>query len=220
MARQYVFFDMDGTLIDSVYEWVNLKYIICDGYFKRTGQKIELTEADAKHLETLSLIGAIRFINKKYNAKINFKREAITLLTKFYTCDVVEIDGVRTLLEKLKNDGVKLAVITATPKKLAKIALNTVGFSKYFDFILTPEFIKGGKTRRLIFIISALMRFTSPKNCVLVDDANYAHKAAKRTGFKTIGIYDKWRNDSLDACDEKFLNYNDMLEYYNKNGKL
>ena len=220
MAKQYVFFDMDGTLIDSMHEWVNLKFKICDAYFYRTGRKIELTEEDIKQLETLSLKKAIIFINRKHNVKINFKKEAIFLLQNFYEEKAEEIEGVRPLLDALKNDGVKLSVITATPKKLAKIALKRLDLIKYFRFILTPEIFKGGKFRKLIFYAASLLSLTRPKNCVLVDDADYAHKTAKRVGFRTIGIYDKYRKNELLICDEKFLCYSDMLEYYLKNGKL
>lgn len=220
MAKQYVFFDMDGTLIDSMHEWMNLKHKICDAYYIRTGHKISLSEEDTEKLETLSLKKAISFLNKKYHAKINYMKEAKIVLSHFYSTKVEEIEGVREFLDALTHDGIKLSVITATPKKLALIALNRLDLLKYFDFILTPEFIKGGKSRKLIFYIAAALRFTKPHNCVLIDDADYAHKTAKKVGFRTIGIYDKHRKNELKMTDKKFFSYESMLEYYRKNGKL
>ena len=119
MAKQYVFFDMDGTLIDSMNEWINLKYKICDAYFVRTGHKINLTQDDAQKLEALSLRKAILYLNQKYSAKIDYKKEAKIILADFYGSKVKEIEGVREFLEALKADGIKLSIITATPKKIS-----------------------------------------------------------------------------------------------------
>ena len=71
MGKQTFFFDMDGTLLDSMFYWMSLKWLICDNYYKRTNQKIILTKEETKKLESLSVRGAVNYINRCHITKID-----------------------------------------------------------------------------------------------------------------------------------------------------
>lgn len=209
---------MDGTLIDSMDCWNNLKYYMCERYFERTGEKIPLGEEDAEKIESLGLKQAIAYLNDKYNTALDFYLDACKTLQNFYMGECEVKPFVRETLQRLCEDGYKMCVITATPHTYTVEVLKRLDLLKYFKFVLTPtEYKKCKRSKRIFF--GACRRFLClPKNAVLIDDANYAHITAKAAGLRRVGVYDKYRDDDLsDFTDLNFKDFSELLDYYIEN---
>ena len=218
MAKQCLCFDMDGTLIDSMDCWNNLKYKMCDRYFERTGEKIPLNKDDEAVIENSGLKQAIEYVNKTYNTSLDFFLDACATLQNFYLNECTVKPYVRETLDRLLEDGYKMCVMTATPYKYTVEVLKKLDLLKYFKFVLTPtEYPKCKRSRRIFF--GACRRFLClPKNAVLIDDANYAHITAKAAGFRRVGVYDQYRDDDLkEFTDINFKDFSELLDYYIKN---
>lgn len=221
MAKQYLCFDMDGTLIDSMDCWNNLKYHMCERYFERTGIEIQLTSADADTIEKLGLKAAINYINRTYNTSLDFELDACATLQKFYLNECTVKAGVIEALDTFLADGTKMCVITATPYKYTIEVLQHLGLLKYFSFVLTPNQYKKCKRSKSIFYAACLKFRCLPKNAVLIDDAIYAHETAKKAGLYRVGVYDKYRNDELGKITNiNFKDFKELLAYYLKERKL
>ena len=85
MGKQAFLFDMDGTLIDSMDYWNNLKHRVCDLYFKRTGVKIVLSENELLlsqqnpnllFTNAKNLVKTVKSANSKY---IVFTKDTCTI---------------------------------------------------------------------------------------------------------------------------------------------
>ena len=214
-------FDMDGTLIDSMEFWMGLKFKLCENYRRRTGDAIYLTPEDEKTIERLNMREAIKYINQHHGAKVNLLLDAIESLKNFYRTECQLFPHTRELLELLHADGVKMCLVTASPEAAARVALESMDLAKYFRFILTPEKVKGGKFHRPIFICALQKLFCLPKNAVLIDDAAYAHKTAKRLGIRCVGVFDRFRRDDLAPhCDLVVNSLQELCEIYKKDKKL
>lgn len=212
---------MDGTLIDSMEFWTGLKFRLCENYRRRTGDSVFLTPTDEKAIESLTLKGAIKYINDAYGTKVNRRLDAINPLIDFYKNDSQLLPFARELLELLHADGVKMCLLTATPEIAVRAALERHDLNKYFRFILTPEKAKGGKFHRPMFVWALQKLLCLPKNAVLIDDAAYAHKTAKRLGIRRIGIYDRFRRDDLAPnCDMVCNSLSELCEIYKRDKRL
>lgn len=221
MEQQFIAFDMDGTLTDSMGMWLNLKHEMIKNYNLRTFSTLTLTAEDEEKLESLSLPAAVEYLNNKYESDISYNQDVFEVMHTFYSTKVTAKPDVKRLLDMLKADGYRLCVITATPYELALTCLKHVGFLDYFEFVLTPEKYPGGKYKTDIFIGAAESFGTDPKNVTLVDDANYAHRSAKSVGYRCVGIYDENRANSLkEYTDSMYYNYADMINDYIKRGRL
>ncbi len=219
--KQCIMFDMDGTLIDSMEFWSGLKYKVCENYRRRTGDSIFLTPDDQKAIGKLSLNGAIKYINEHYGVRINRRLDAMYQLKNFYETDSQLLPYAHELLELLYADGVKMCLLTATPEFAARAALKRHGLTKYFRFILTPEKVKGGKFHRPMFVWALQRLWCLPKNAVLIDDAAYAHRTARRLGIRTIGVYDHFRREDLKpVCDLVCESLSELCETYKINKRL
>ena len=221
MGKQAFLFDMDGTLIDSMDYWNNLKHRVCDLYFKRTGVKIVLSESEQQKIEMLSTKRAIRYINENHSSSVDFDLDCAVDIARFYETECKLKPNVLDTLELLKSMGVKMAVCTATPKALAEKALRAMGVRDYFKFVITPEQVKGGKFHKPIFYVSAFLLRCRIKNLVLIDDAPYALSTAERTGCKTVAMHDEYRKEKI--TDEGTLqceNFAELYEYIKENGGI
>ncbi len=218
MAKQFLCFDMDGTLIDSMDCWINLKYKMCDRYFERTGTRIPLNEKDAEIIEKLGLKAAINYLNRTYNTSLDLELDACASLQSFYLNECTIKPHVVEALDTFLADNIKMCVITATPYQYTIEVLKHLGLLKYFSFVLTPNQYKKGKRSKRIFYAACLKFRCLPKNAVLIDDALYAHETAKKAGLYRVGVFDQYRNDNLEGITNiNFNNFKELLAYYLKN---
>ncbi len=219
ILKQALLFDMDGTLIDSMPFWRNLKYEVLDYYFNRTRERIILSDEEKEKIEKLSTKKALKVINATHNSSISYKKDCYPLLEEFYSnaCEIKA--GVKEALEYFEENGIKMAVCTATSERLAKIALRAQGIDRYFKFILTAEKVKGGKFHTPIFRVAAMKLFKRKKNVVLIDDARYALKTARKVGVRAVWIPDGDEGENKE-CDLSFSDFNEMLRYFKEKGRF
>jgi len=95
--------------------------------------------------------------------------------------------GAKKLLIQLKENGVKLAILSDAPKLEAYLRLCAVGFDDFFDMILTKEDVGVAKphTRGFEAIINKLGVMAD--ECVMIGDApDKDMEGAKKLGMKTI----------------------------------
>jgi len=220
---QSFLFDMDGTLLDSMDEWYGLKNNLVNIYNSRSGRNIGLTAEQREKIEKKRLRSAISFINAQFGADLDYEKDCFAYMRDFYLnrCQIKE--GVPEALEEFHKKGIKMAVCTATPRKLAKEALRQKGLDKYFKFIISPSRIMPGKRHFPIFVVSCLLLLKAPKNVVLFDDAAYALNTAKRMGIRCVGLKDDVtdaRHPARDISDIYFESFIPLLEHYKREEKF
>ena len=98
--------------------------------------------------------------------------------------------GARELLEKLKAAGVPVTIATSTDKYCILAAFDRLGYTDYFDAILTCGEVGASKSEPKIFYEAARIMGTEPSETWLFEDGLYSIKTAKAAAFKTVGIYD------------------------------
>src|SRR5699024_5900823 len=100
---------------------------------------------------------------------------------------------------RLKREGVRLAVATASDRCLIEPALERAGLLPYFDLFLTCSEVGAGKDSPAIFLKAAETLETVPEQTVVFEDSLYAMKTAARAGFLLAGIFDESAAGDQDA---------------------
>lgn len=180
-------FDMDGTLIDSMFVWMDIgrRYLVSCGI---TPRETLLQEIKNKSMWQV----ADYFINeyglKKTHDEIYTGIDS--LITPMYRDEVFPKNGVFLLLDRLKAQGVKMCVASATDRPLVEMVLEKNGLLEYFLDIFTCNSVGAGKDNPLIYE-KALEHLGTPKDETLVfEDALYTIVTAKNAGFTVVGVYD------------------------------
>ena len=180
-------FDVDGTLLDSMFIWDT----IGEAYLRSIGYqpKENLNET----FKNMSLHQAARYYQTEYGVtqSIDEIMDGVNaMLERYYRFEVPLKPGVAELLERLRQSGVKLCIATATDRHLVEAALDRCGVLSCFGKIFTCNEVGHGKDEPHIF--EAALRFlgTRREETLVFDDALYAVRTAKEAGFSVAAVYD------------------------------
>lgn len=188
-------FDLDGTLLDSTSIWSDID----QEFFHKRGMEIPPNyTAEIAHLglEKAALWTKIKYCPEEEASAILKEWKDMSL--KAYQEDIKEKPYAKELLEKLKNNGVHLAIATANSKELYEPCLKRLGIDMYFDFVIDVNSVKQGKTSSEIYDKTA-ERFNLHKdNIMIVEDLLEAMVTAFKAGYLTIGVYDEMTTKDIE----------------------
>ena len=204
-------FDMDGTLISSMEKWCeacvsplikrNISYpedivnIITPLGMKKTAEYYLTLGIDDSAEEILSeILGVI-----EYEYKHNIQAKPY----------------VYEYLEKLKAEGVKMCVLTASARKYAIPCLERLDLLKYFEFFTSSDETGYSKTNPEIFRLTAEKLGFSVEETAVFDDNLEAISAAKQAGTIVYGVYDKSSEHLAEEikknCDSYIKSFEELI---------
>lgn len=214
MNTQYVVFDMDGTLVDSMPYWHRLT----DEYLELLNLTEDVLLDLKEQSETMSLSESAELFQMALG--LNQPPEQIALdmgdlMDRHYQEDIPLRDGVHKFLEALWMDDVAMCVATLTPAPLARMCLERLGIADYFSFILCPDEIGVGKDQPEFFLRAAWEFGAHPAELTVFEDSHYAARAAKQAGCRVIGIYEKTNDEKWPQmqkiCDATIYRWEEAL---------
>ncbi len=198
-------FDLDGTLLDSMWVWrdVDVKFLAKRG-FELTTDYIEAISAKA--FKAAADYTVERFqLKEKAEDIIN---EWFNMAHKSYSTEVFLKPNAREYLEKLKDDGIKLAVATASAENLFKPALINNNIYDFFETIVTADEVERGKGFPDIYLKAAENLKLKPEECVVYEDIFKGIQGAKAGNFYTVAVYDKhseYEQEKLKKFADKYI---------------
>lgn len=181
-------FDMDGTLLDSMDYWA----LAADEYLKTVG--IVPNESTSRRFLEDGMKSWYDYCQKEYNLTVDYdsaKQGIYKYMNAKYKTVVKMKDGVRELLEKLYNKGVKMCLATATDRGSVVEILKRLDMEKYFSRIFTSAEVGKGKRDPLIYQVALDYLGTDKETTYIFEDAIYAMNTAYNNGFLVVGVYDK-----------------------------
>ncbi|MBO5701058.1 MAG: HAD family phosphatase [Clostridia bacterium] len=186
-------FDMDGTLIDSLWgwdelwEWGGKKYLGIENY--------RPDEAIDKAVRTMVLSDAMEYIHQHCGLGHD-AQELIDhfdeILPELYATKFMMKPGAREFLDYCLEQGIPMVLASATAKTFIEIALDTHDMWKYFKAVLSCSDIGKGKEHPDIFLEALKILGTDMEDTFVFEDSYVALETASAAGFKTVGIYDRY----------------------------
>ncbi len=214
MKIKSAIFDMDGTLVDSLMFWDIFWQDIGRNYLKQENFKPD-EEVDKK-IRTMIFSDAMSYIKKYYEIPLDeekFLAESEKNIENFYITTVKGKEGARELLDYLKSKKIKMCVASATDMKYIEIALESCGLRDYFDTVLSCADIGVGKDQPDIYLKAMKKLGDSAEEICVFEDSYVALETAKKIGFQTVGIYDKYNyeQDRLKKASSIYLHQGQTL---------
>ena len=187
MDKKFCIFDMDGTLTDSMGYWraLGADYLRAKGArvpedLPWMVQGMTLAESAAYFMEHCGVAGPPERIVDELNA----------FMEERYRRDIPLKPGAAEYLDRLRAQGARLCVATATALPLVHACLGRLGVEDRFEFFISCESIGRSKEHPDIFLEAARRFGAEPGACAVFEDALFAARTAGRAGFYTVGVYE------------------------------
>ena len=180
-------FDLDGTLIDSMFIWDT----IGEDYLKSLG--IEPKENLAEVFKTFTLEQAAEYYRNYYRIKLSAREivEGINnMVAQIYRTKVDLKPGISDFLKRLQSLGVKMCVATVTDRIVAEDVLSRLNIREYFSEIFTCGEVGCNKETPEIYRKALTHLGTKKSETVVFEDVLHALKTAKDDGFKVAAVFD------------------------------
>lgn len=194
---QAAIFDMDGTLIDSMWMWENIDI----EYLGRYG--IALPASLQREIEGKSFSETAAYFKKRFEIPEPIdaiKKEWNQMAWDKYENEVTVKEGVFEFLDYLKEHGVKMGIATSNSVELAKMVLEKRGLTPYFDAVHTSCEVPRGKPYPDIYEFVADKLGVQAEHCLVFEDVVHGILAGKAANMKVCAIFDEY---SKEQDDEK-----------------
>lgn len=211
MKQKIVIFDFDNTIIHSIKLW--RKAINID-LFKKHGLKpnpeIKKMHGGKSNLEIAQIFVDLSGI--KTTAK-KIVKEWYDIMFDYYTTKAKIIKGAKEYISKLKSEGKKVVLASATGEELLLPVVKELGFDVLFDEIHTENTV-GAPKRDPMFYVKLLEKLDAkPEDVFVFEDSYYAIASATSLRIECGAIICKATKNRLtyfnDVCSVVIKDYND-----------
>lgn len=182
---KHFIFDLDGTLIDSMPVWKDTgkNFLLNHGFTPPANlQEIVKSQTLYQTAEYFQNELGLPFTADEITAEI------ISFVETQYRTSIPTKPFVKEFLEKEKNCGSKMCVLTASEASYIHLAMDRLDISKYFDFVMTCTEAGLYKSSPEVFYAAMERLGGTLENTIVFEDALYAIQGAKQGGFTVFAI--------------------------------
>ena len=212
MSIKAYFFDVDGTLVDSMtraWNEVIIKYLV--------DRKVSYPENLIAQTVTKGFMGIANYyvdvlgIKEKPQDIYDFFMKN---LERLYVQEFELKKGAVELVKTLKSKGYSVNVISGSPHRFVNPCLKRNGVFDLFDNVWSVEDFSLAKDDVNLFLKLAKSVGVEPSNCTIIDDSINAIKTAKLAGFNTVGMYEvtveNFFEEMKDFADYTILDFTEV----------
>jgi len=173
-----ILFDLDGTIIDTNELILTSFDYVLNNYLGLNIGREEILESFGVPLKDVMNHYAKERAEELVDEYIRYSLDSHDKYIKSY-------DHVEEGLIKLKNKGLKIAIVTSKRRGTALRGLNCFDLEKYFDVIITPEDSKKHKPDGEPVLKACEALNVNPEETIMVGDSHNDILCGKNAGSKT-----------------------------------
>lgn len=205
-------FDFDGTLVDSMPAFISVMLRILDE------NNIKYEDDIIKIITPLGYAGTAKYF---IELGVNMSEDELMALMNNYIYDEYKYNipakkNVKEVLEKLKESGANLNILTASPHVVLDPCLQRLGIYDLFTNVWSCDDFGTTKADPEIYKMAAEKIGEPVENVLFLDDNYNADKTAKSSGMKVCGVYDDSSKDYVDeikqVCDYYIYDFSELME--------
>ncbi len=214
-GKKAVIFDMDGSLVDSMWIWPEVDRIYMEKY--------HLTEPATFHrdIEGKSYTETARYFVDTFQTLDRTVEQVMQewrdMTIRLYATEVFPKPGAVDFLKAMKKQGVLLGIATSNDRTIADAALQARHLAPYFDSIRTSCEVSAGKPAPDVYLKVAEDLRIEPSSCLVFEDVPNGILAGKNAGMEVCAVDDEFSRP-LEAEKKRLADYfirdfNDILRH-------
>ena len=209
-GKKAVIFDMDGSLVDSMWIWPEVDRIFM--------KKYELTPPDSFHrdIEGMSYTETARYFVDTFRMSRTVEQvmqEWRDMTIRLYSERVYPKAGAVRFLDAMKQKGIALGIATSNDRRIADAALKARGLTPYFDSVRTSCEVSAGKPAPDVYLKVAEDLSVDPSACLVFEDVPKGILAGKNAGMEVCAVDDDFSRP-LEAEKKRLADY--FIHDYNE----
>lgn len=186
-SMRAIFWDMDGTLVDSEPLWEIATFELSERLGKRITPEQREQTMGGSFLNTLRICAehaGVEVTEELIASEFSFMcHRMVELLSK----ELEPFAGVRELLTQLKERGIKSYITTNTPRIIADGAIDGIGRDLFAGSVCGDE-VEHPKPAPDIYVRAAQLAGIAPQDCLVFEDSPTGMRAAVAAGCRVIGL--------------------------------
>ena len=199
-----VIFDMDGSLVDSMWMWraIDIEYL------GRYG--IALPEDLQEKIEGMSFNETAVYFKNHFSIPESLEQimeEWNRMAWDKYMYEVPLKKGIPEFLEGCRNSGIRLGIATSNSRVLVENVAEVHNLRDYFSCIMTGTDVLRGKPNPDIYLAVAEGLGVSPERCLVFEDIVAGILAGKNAGMRVCAVEDDYSAQARAAKKE-------LADYY------
>ena len=184
-----VIFDLDGTLVDSMWMWVDIDI----EYLQK--RHLQLPDDLEDAIAGMSFSETSAYFKERFNLADSVKdiqREWIEMAKDKYINKAMLKPGVALFIEHLKASGIKMGIASSNSNELVREVLRARGINDAFAEVHTSCEVASGKPSPDIYLLVAKALAVAPSKCLVFEDIPVGITAGKRAGMRTCAVWDEF----------------------------
>ena len=186
-GKRAFLFDLDGTLVDSMWMWgaIDIEYlgkfgIPCPKDLQKAIEGMSFTETAVYFKERFSLPDSLEQIKADWTA----------MSIEKYRTEVPLKPGVRRFLEEAAERDIKMAICTSNGREMVDAVLSALKIRDFFSCVITGCEVAAGKPSPDIYLEAARRLSVKPEECAVFEDVPAGILSGKRAGMTVFAVED------------------------------
>jgi HAD superfamily hydrolase (TIGR01509 family) len=183
-----IIFDIDGTLIDSMWVWTDIDDMFLEKYNLKEPEGFHEGMEGKSYSETAQYF--LDLFPELPHTREEIEAEWHEMAYEIYTTKIQLKKGAYHFIKDMQKAGVKLGVATSNARELAEGVLKHNQVFDSFDSIWTADEAKAGKPAPDVYLRVAECLGVIPERCLVFEDVPKGIMAGKNAGMKVCAVED------------------------------